>query len=220
MPLTTTDSYKTYAGVTDSALDAVIELLIPQVDKLLKRFTQQNLEQGNYIEFYGGTNSMFFRLRQRPVTSIVNLWLDPTGYFGQRAGSFGPTTLLVPGEDYVLMPDQADGSSRAGKVARINEVWPGVRFRPHGLIGTRPVKGLGNIKVEYLAGYAEIPEDLTLAANMTIAHIRQTRKHGALIQSESFEDYEYELAMPGNFDFRDIPPNAKSILAAYSPLVA
>ena len=96
MPLTTTDSYKTYAGITDSALDTVIELLIPQVDKLLKRFTQQNLEQGTYIEFYGGTNSMFFRLRQRPVTSIVNLWLDPTGYFGQRAGSFGPATLLVP----------------------------------------------------------------------------------------------------------------------------
>lgn len=220
MSLTTLDSYKTYAGITDSGLDDVINLLLPQVDPLLKRFTQQNLEQGTYIEFYGGNNSMFFRLRQRPVTSIVNLWLDPTGYYGVPVGSFGPTTLLVPGEDYVLIPDQSDGSSRAGKVARINEVWPGIRFRPHGLIGTRPVKALGNIKVEYQAGYAEIPEDLTLAANMTIAHIRQSRKHGALIQSESFEDYEYELAMPGNFDFRDIPPNAKSILAAYRPLVA
>jgi hypothetical protein len=220
MPFTTRDSFKTYAGITDSALDAVIDLLIPQVDKLFKRFTQQNLEQGTYIEFYGGTNSMFFRLRQRPVASIINLWLDPTGYFGIRAGSFAAPTLLVPGEDYVLVPDQPDGSSRAGKVARINEVWPGVRFRPHGLIGTKPVKGRGNIKVEYLAGYAEVPEDLTLAANMTIAHIRQSRKHGALVQSESFEDYEYELAMPGNFDFRDIPPNAKSILAAYRPLVA
>lgn len=219
MPFTTRDKFKTYAGLTDSALDSVIDQLIPEVDELIRKFTQQNLEQANYTEFHDGNNGPFLRLRQRPVRSVVSLWLDRDGFYGVPPGSFGSTTLLTPGTDYVLVPDQPDGTSRAGKVARINDLWPGAGVRPRGLIAAHPTKALGNIKVSYVAGFPEIPADLTLAANMTVAHIRQTSKHGHLVQSESFEDYEYSLAVPNDGGFSEIPPSARAVLVRYRPVV-
>lgn len=216
MPLTTREGFKTYAGITGTAADAALDLLIPEVDELLKGFAQQRIERAEYTEYHDGNHTPFIRLRQRPVRQVLGVWLDPEGFYGSRPGSFAPSTLLVAGTDYALVPDQPDNSSRSGTLTKLTGDWPGEWSRPGRLLGARPVPGRGNIKVTYVAGYNLVPKDVELAANLTIAHVRRSRKHGMPLQAESFEDYSYTLA-PG-LEVRDIPPAARAILLRYRPM--
>lgn len=77
------------------------------------------------------------QLRNIPVRSITSLWEDPTGYFGQSAGSFAAPPL-VSGADYYLKTEQ-DGLSWSGHLVRRSFSFPAAP---------------GSMKVQYVAGFS------------------------------------------------------------------
>jgi len=77
------------------------------------------------------------QLRQLPARSISEVCEDPTGYFGQVAGSFGQATVLTAGDDYYLKQEQ-DGLSWTGHLVRRSFWFPAMA---------------GSVKVTYVAGF-------------------------------------------------------------------
>lgn len=116
-------------------------------------------------------------------------WQDVQGYAGQRADAFPDGTHLTLGSDFMLEPDQADGSSKSGLLTRLGGgnltlagavdwpyPWPGVgrSGRLSGRLAPIWAKVAGSVKVVYAAGYdaSSLPAELTLAANQLAAAIR------------------------------------------------
>lgn len=199
-----------YTDFTQATLD-----LAPQVVALIEEYLGRKLEQATYTEFYSGNGTPYLPLRHRPVQSITALYLDEAAGYGDAPGAFGPETLLTPGTDYALVRDQPDGSSRSGLVARLGDAWPRPVVRSAGVIAPALGDGFGNIKVTYTAGYATPPPDLQLAVSLTLKHVWELGRRGALTQSESHPDagYSFSLAVPTGYDI--FPAHVKRILARY-----
>ena len=79
------------------------------------------------------------QLRDLPVRSIVSIFEDATGYFGQEPNSFGPNTQLVQGSDFFLKMD-TDGLSWNGQVVRRAFWFP---------------MTIGSVKITYVAGFTD-----------------------------------------------------------------
>ncbi len=200
-----------YTDFAQATLD-----LAHQVLALIEEYLGRKIKQATYTELYSGNGQPFIVLRQRPVQSITALYLDDNAYWGDAPGAFDPaTTLQVEGTDYALDRDQPDGSSRSGLVYRVQGYWP--RPITYGPARIAPELGprVGNIKVSYTAGYADPPPDLQLAVSLTLKHVWELGRRGALTQSESHPDvgYSFTLAVPGSYDI--FPPHVKRILARY-----
>ena len=177
MSLTTKPTIKTLLGVSDTSLDAVIDVLIPQADAIIKGYLGREIEQATYTEYYSGSGDQVIVLNQTPVQSITSVNEDRDGFYGDGTDAFPASSLLVQGADYVLRKDDATNTevSKSGILYRINKVWP----RPHsgirGQLASAPGLGLGNIKVVYVAGWATVPADITFAANKLITSMLQSR---------------------------------------------
>jgi len=228
--VTTVANVKTYmqlpeTGSEGSPVDAVIEQLIPQISALFKKYTGRVFGTYEFTEYYSGDGTPTVVLRQRPVAPEgLLVWVDDDGAWGQGTQSGGPfpaSSLLEEGT-YALQIDDADGLSNCGILYRVNGVWPMAKTRlwlnqsPDLAANYR--YPTGNVKVTYTAG--ELPEDVELAANMTIAAILQGNQSGSPIQSESYEDYSRTLAsfQTSGGLMSAIPPQALSILAGYREL--
>ena len=195
MPLTTLDSVKTHLGISDGAEDALLSQLVSQAEAVIKSEVGANIEQASYTEFYCGDGGRALVLRQRPVQSITSIHVDNQGFFGEASGAFSDDSLLAAGEDYALQRDHASDveQSHSGIVLRMGAVWPAAPARFRGLLAQGARRGIGNVKVEYVAGYATPPADLVLAANNLIAVLRRTASAGAPIRSERLDYYSYNL---------------------------
>ena len=203
MALLTLDTLKGYLGlaVTDTSDDVRLSLLLDAATAYAQEFTGRQLEKGSRIEYYAGTGQRTLALRQRPVWSITNLWLDHAGWYGVPSGSFSNTTrLLTQGVDYVLDQDlKTDASgpkSRAGLVVRIGTVWEELqRWRTPGHVSAENLPPWGNIKVEYVAGYdpSAVPADLQAAITMLVSLFSKTTQSGAPLEGERIGDYSYTV---------------------------
>jgi len=72
---------------------------------------------------------------------------------------------------------------------------------------------VGNIKVVYSAGYANVPTPLQLACNMLIAKTRNSRTYGEALVSEKDEVYSYQLKSETKMGL--LSKDVTSILAKY-----
>ncbi len=146
-----------------------------------------------YTEFYSGTGSNTFVLKQTPVQSIVNLWFDSTGYFGTNPnGAFDPvSSLFVEGTDFVLKRDNANQAEvcLSGKVLRINSFWPRPGSRTLGLLASTAGDAMGNIKVIYTAGWMPISDDIRMACCEYVKLMRR----GPGLMAEHYDYYGYNL---------------------------
>ncbi len=162
MALTTLDAVKTANHIAGAGEDAFLNAMWPACEQALKTLLGYNLEQQSYTEFYQGTNTDGLVLRQVPVQPNPTVWQDATGYWGQGANDPFDITgaLLKPGVDYYLELDGPNAAySGSGILRRIGDIWRGTVVQPAGLLGRRPVPGLGNVKVQYLAGWNPVPAD-------------------------------------------------------------
>ena len=214
MALVTLPQVKVYLGIplTDTSQDAQLTMFISDVGAVFQNFLHgRRLEQGNYTEFYQGNGTRFIILRQRPVQAVLNVWLDYNGYYGQGVnpdGSipFAPETLQEPGTYALVLDSQIDGPGgpatltvgKSGLLARVNWNWPdiGALYLP-GNLAREGGQFLGNLKVEYRAGYPAgfIPADVQYAARLQISIMRQMSAKGRPLQSESdsVTGYSYSL---------------------------
>ena len=211
MALSTLAAFKIHLSRTPGAAsdDLTLQQMLDAADKAVKTYCGRDFESATYTEFYSGTGRRDLVLRQRPVTSVTSVHLDPDGYYGDGPGAFASTTLLTAGIDYVLIKD--DGTSgKSGLIRRLGGLasttggevgW----YPPVGRRGTlaaeyKPVWpfGDGNIKVVYVAGYAAtaIPLDLVQAVHNLAAFMLLIAKRGGMVpQSESLGSYSYSLAL-------------------------
>ena len=219
MSLTTKATIKTLIGVSDTSLDAVIDLLIPQAEAIIKGYLKREIEEATYTEYYSGSGDQIIVLNQTPVQSIPSVNEDSGGYYGDGTDVFPASSLLVEGTDYVLRKDDATNTevSKSGILYRIGKAWPRPYSRLRGQLASAPGLGLGNIKVVYVAGWATVPADITFAANKLVTSMLASRKLQGRVESESIEDYSYTLA--GADDEAKMLDSVKGSLARYKKVV-
>ena len=257
--LTTLTDVKNFLGValTDTTQDALLTMLMGDATAVIDNFTKRRLEQDTYTEYYSGNGSRFVILKQRPVWSVLNVWLDYNGYYGQAVNQDGSppfadaTTLQTPGTYDLVLDDTIAGPvpaawngalayvegqnvtgsdsnpytcavantgnnpttspafwtritdtnalvSKSGLLARVNWNWPdlGAIYLP-GNLAREGGQFLGNIKIQYVAGYpiGYVPADLQYAARILVSQMRASAPNGYPLQSQSdaVSGYSYSL---------------------------
>ena len=175
----------------------MLTALVEQADAAIKKYCGRTLESATFTEYPKGYHTRSLRLKEQPVTSITSVHVD-------SLREFNASTLLTAGTDYQLINNM---------LFRVNGVWPGARENRFGLLFDAQVPSDGVIKVVYVAGYATVPADLTLAADMLVAYLLQSRISAAPYNSESLEDYSYSRDGAGNEPM--IPATIRAYLAPY-----
>jgi hypothetical protein len=141
------------------------------------------------------------------------IWQDDNALWNQAEGAFAADTQLIPGQDYALKVDQADGGSRCGLVYNANGYWDAPFTYTPGVISPALGPFYGNIMVQYTAGYGVIPAQIEMACNMAISKFRNLAGYGQALVSENYEEYNYALAnqlLP-----HALSPEVRSMLARY-----
>ncbi len=225
MALTTLAIVKTALGIpaSNSSQDALITQLITEAQTIIANYCKRTFELTSYTEYYSGRGRRDVILKNRPVPTVTSLWLDQTGYYGQGTSSpFAASTLLTPGDDYVLVYDDNVPQSNCGLLRRLPgsaaAFWPDYYGEAAGGTGVLAARkqaawpiGEGTIKVAYTAGYTTIPADLESACNQLVAFLRRTGPAGAALVSETLGSYTYTVDTTVPKDIGTI----KQILARY-----
>lgn len=202
--LTDLTSLKTLLGVTGSAGDPLLSLVLVAADSVCKKWTKRDLEQAAYTEFYSGTGTRDLILRQYPValSPPPRVFHDPDGYGGQAPAAFPADSELTLGVQFVLVT--AGAQENRGVLRRIGGtsgpgIWTGSYAETWvgGSLAARRLPlwhwGDSNLKVIYTAGYSPVPADLSMACLELAAWLRRNAPLGALLASESLGDYAYSL---------------------------
>jgi hypothetical protein len=143
-----------------------------------------------------------------------NTFTGCTGGSGTLAtgAAVNSVTLLVPGEDYCLVVDQPDGSSRQGVLQRVNNVWPKRLVRTWDMLSPFYLNNIGDVQVNYTAGYATVPKELSLVAELIISMLKSTMPWGGrFLQGESYEERSVSYALMR----LDLPYMAQAMLSRY-----
>ena len=180
--------YKVWAGISGTAQDALLTVLVDAVSMEVRRWCDRNLTDGfelvSRTERYDGTGEQTIQLMEWPVTTVTRV----------RVYSAGGTYETLDTDTYRVNGD-------SGVLSRIDPVL--ARF-PTNAFGTiestfsvQPwfTSGFDNVEVVYTGGYATIPADLKMACyRLTdLAYTARGRNMG--LQSESLGGYSYT-----NFD--------------------
>ena len=71
--LTTTASFKSYAGITHTDDDTLIGYLVSRATSAIERYCDRTLTTTTYREFYDGTGTNDLALREYPITAVTLL---------------------------------------------------------------------------------------------------------------------------------------------------
>lgn len=224
MAIVSLSDAKLFLGIAvgDTSEDDKLTFMIGMVDRIIKNYCRQNLEQATYTEFFSGDGTRAVVLRQRPIQSITNVWLDNSGYYGTGPSAFASTALLTSGTGYApdwdITLSNAQVVSKSGLLIRIGTIWPELNaaYIP-GRLTQETGPAYGNIKVTYVAGYpsAAFPADLKGAACMLVSGMRRSAIFGGMpLSSESITDYSYSLAAVSVNKFPEIG-TVRQILNGY-----
>lgn len=155
--LITLDEHKTLQGVTSSKDDDKIEALISSVSQLVKTYCGNDFvdftASPGYTELFDiQWDTHVVQLAKSPVINI-------TGVFERTSQSTAYTQLYSDGEGspaeyswyFDAVSDAVFRTTESGGYRN----WP---------------CGVGSVKVEYTAGYSELPEDLKLAVSDLIQY--------------------------------------------------
>ncbi|HEY0984648.1 hypothetical protein [Schlesneria sp.] len=214
MALTTLASVKAQGGILpgDTSRDAQLRILIDGVTSYVKQLLNRDLESQEYVEYYSGNGTPVLMLNQYPVTAVSLVCVDESGNFGAGPNSFPPTLNLVNGVDYALMSG-AKGNGSAGFLRRIGAHWLRPLSRQNGVLGTLPGAAGGNIKVQYTAGYLDIPPAISMAVNALVLKQASMAAMGGAVASMSYEDVR--VSYFDSHDARQVLGSIESVLATY-----
>jgi len=210
-------------SLSDTSRDPQLSILLDMASQQIKDYCRREFEPQTYTEYYSGTDRRELVLRQRPVTSITNLWVDWFGAFGDNpSGSFPDASKLVFGTDYNLDWDGSwpvGSSTRVcynGVVLRLNSIWQ-FRSRAYYPLQLSPdsQSSDGTIKVVYTAGYNPIPMDLQYATAYVVSYMKRVLPVGGDLEMEKIGEYMYKIHYPR---YGQIPPelaSARQVLNRY-----
>lgn len=222
MAIASVSQVKAHIGITGTQHDAVLATWINQCEAALSRLLKRQLSQVTITEYQSGTGDSTMWLRATPVQSITSLFLDNNGYGGQAPEAFGADTELLQGVDFYLDHDlpQSGGAvkSLSGKLVRIGRRWDRP-LKNIGLLNSVPSDGSSNIKITYVAGWAEseAPDDLTLALIQMVTQIKSNRGDGMPLQSEGMDYYNYSRISPA--DMHKVIGSVESLVKPWKRIV-
>jgi uncharacterized phiE125 gp8 family phage protein len=166
-------------------LDDKINDLIPAASLALEHHIGHPLHEATYTEYYDGDRTNEIILDHYPVSAITSINDDLTRVFDAAS-------LLLPA-NYVY---DANGQRNIGSV----RLFQGT--------ATFFQRGIQNVKVVYVAGYATLPEDAEMAAVHLVAWLLSrsgSEGMSAATLGAKSESYEPD----------SIPPYIKRMVAAY-----
>lgn len=208
--LASVDELRTHLNLgSDTSQDDRLQQILDGVAWAVERYCHRSFNRREATEYYDGTGQPVLLLRRRPVTAVANVWLDATGANGDGPSPFAATTLLTVGQEWTWPRDgevpgddgQPTPAGVSGKLIRLGSNLGGLfdtgRYR--GTLaatyraGVWP-PGLGNVKVQYTAGYGYVPDDLRLAVLQFASLVRMTAAQGGLVLgSERLGEYAYSM---------------------------
>lgn len=198
MAITTVANCKAFRGIdaANDEHDAELARIIPAVQAFLEQECARQFDQATVTEYYHGAGSggesprlgatawrHTLLVARPPIISITNIWDDPLRAYG--------STALLGAAKYLI----ADAA--AGLI-----MLDGIVFQ----------RGLHNIKITYVGGYAAMPLDLEQAAIEMVWAAREKGQHNLIgVRSRSVAD--------GNLQFVNLDwgsPNLAAIIQKYS----
>lgn len=181
--------YKVWSGITGTAQDALLTVLVDAVSMEVRRWCDRDLTNGfesaSRTEYYSGTGEETIQLLEWPVASVASVTIRYAG----------GTTETVDADTY-----RVDGTS--GVLSRIDAVrtrYPVTSFGTiDNMFGAEPrfPHGFNNIGVTYTGGYATIPSDLKMACFRMVDLAYSARGRNFALASESLGQYSYSNADP------------------------
>jgi hypothetical protein len=215
--------YKTWAGITGTAQDTVLDLLLGYASAMIRTACERNntngFESTARTEYYNGADVYTLLLRERPITVLTSVgWLDDTG-----------TETLLESTEYTYDADagivalQNAGTNRfTGGTWGMAGGWnTGLYSDTAGYGGwvESPsfANGTRNYKVVYTAGYATIPPDLQMACARVVDLLNSQRATDPSKTSESLGQYSYTRSMMVNSKTGDLMGPLESVKTILSP---
>lgn len=178
--------YKTYAGISGTGDDTVIDVLIDIASASVRRYCGRNESNGfeslARTETYDGNGGPFIQLREWPVASIDSIV--------ERFDDGSTTTL--ESSDYRV-------EARTGLLYRLGAAsgrFPTDAFGE--LVGNTQfgyapcwTPGFLNFSITYTGGYSAIPDDLKFIVYRLVDWMYAERRRNPGMQSESLGAYSY-----------------------------
>jgi Phage gp6-like head-tail connector protein len=114
MPLVSLADVKVFLRVNNDSQDAQLTMFIGDAEAVFENYTHRRFSQDTYTEFASGNGTKYVILKNYPVQSILNVWMDYNGYFGfgvNADGSlpFNANTLQAPGTYFLELDDTVRG---------------------------------------------------------------------------------------------------------------
>ena len=147
------------------------------------------------------------------------VFFDPQAYGGQTPNAFADGTLMVLGNQFMVVTDSGEGApgrkSGRGLLRRVGGAGAGwVGFYPETLYSgklaayRRPTFPLGdlNLKVCYAAGFESqlVPRDIQNACTQLVAYMVRNMPSGGPLQSENLGAYSYSVLTRSGTDIPEI----------------
>lgn len=171
--LTNLETAKAYLKIpsAETGMDGIIEMFINAASDEIERYCDRYLKAQTILEFHHGRGNNSFLPFQWPINSITELRIDNESKF------IDPDTILDPG-DYVI-------SDHGNSILLINQVFP---------------KGYHNIKLNYNAGYVNVPTSLEHTTLWIVSYynrMREGQNIGRPSKSKEGESASYLQSLPG-----------------------
>jgi len=191
LAIITTAEYKAYAGISGTAQDAQLDILIPGLQAELERRTGRKFDSATYTEYVDGSDSPQISVRNYPITSVTSVQLidrSETVVYTYDAAYYKIEL------DTGLISRQS-GGMWGGEVSDAYPNWWQPLPSPLTYqLGPAFPDGWRNIKVIYVGGYASnaMPADLKLLMyDLTSTRLAQIGQDMGL-ESEGLGHYNYK----------------------------
>jgi hypothetical protein len=140
---------KTRLDLSGTTYDEILRLTLDGVEQDIETYLGYPPQSQTTTRYYSGNGTQRLVLAGKPVTSVTSVSECWQGY-GVSA-NFDSDTLLTEGTDYLV---ENEGAGRPGVLYRINAVWPYLRARPLGRLGSEVVRDPLSVKVVAVEGLA------------------------------------------------------------------
>lgn len=186
MAVITTAQYKTYAGISGTASDGALDVIIPAAQALAEKWCGYAFDTGTRTERYSGPiDSNSIRLKGYPVTSITSV----RRYYGAGASDYDTVDSTSYTYEATTSTLYLPGTGRGGEIMTRDD-WG---LLVEGDLGASPrfVEGLNNYQVVYVSGYSSMPADLQYAMYKLVDAMFADRRDNPMYKSASVRDASY-----------------------------
>lgn len=180
MALITLADYKTFEGITGTAQDTRLQLIIDAATAWVETYCGRDFEASSKTETHSGGTSTI-RLLSPPINSITSI--SVLSSTGTVSGTIATTEILYDSETGILStvgpvvaPAYSDEALLLGTVFECPIFPPGFR----------------NIQVVYNGGYSgAVPKDLQMGVFAVVDWMSATRGTAVSMKSETIGAYSY-----------------------------